>query len=230
MKGLEFKNKSFADVLEILVETYEIKTNKQKALRIAEMAKGMGVPEHWITNKKKNNSIGDICVSDIAVLSKYFDMPMEQIITGENPEYKLIKEDFGLTTPATEWLKNKSSGSDEQVDYIGILNIILSDKDIADSLIGAIYKYCMKDVYKFLEIPLRDEIMNDIIDVMDLVSEKYEPTKIENMEKKLDSLLKEVDRANSRIDEKLQIIAEEKQQYIEDYEKEAKEYEQEKNI
>ena len=221
MNSKKYDDKPFSQVLDALVDEYE---NKKKT-RITDKAisNAINYGNDWVSNKRKyNRSFGDIKINEAVSLSKLFEIPFLHLITGENPRYRQIKKIYGLNTPAIEWLKAHRDNT--EIDYIGILNIILGDSKIAELVINSFYLYCMKDIYNFSEFEARGEIMENLAKAMDLVSARYEPTKIDNMEKQLEIILKDIKIAKDKVDEELQQIAVKKEQEIEDFEAEAQEY------
>lgn len=74
----------------------------------------------------------------IISLSKLFHISCDELLTGEKPEYRQISDEYGLNTKSQEWLLKNTQ---ENIELISVLNIILNDDKIANVLFRSILIY-----------------------------------------------------------------------------------------
>lgn len=210
----------FSEVLSNLKEVYE--TKNKVILKNEDIAKMADMNNDELAYRKRGKKpVGDIPIRNIVELSKSFNIPIAQVITGEDYNYKWTKEKFGLKTNTIEWLKSIKDNTD--IDYIGILNIILGNKEIADLLIGIFYTYANTEITKLNQQSLEYESTENIKKALRLAADKNKSNRIKNTEKKVELALKNLKLFSDRADEELQRIETEERQDIEDFDKEVKE-------
>lgn len=193
-------------------DTYIKQKNVAKRLHVSESA----------FSKHLYEDIGEWTIAELKEIAGYFNIPLIQAITGENPHYKQITDTYGLKTNALEWLKNRRS--DKEIDYIGILNIILENKEIADLLVSTFYTYANVEITHLNKQSLEYESTENIKKALKLVADKNKTNRIKHTEQQLELALKDLKLFSAKADEELQRIEDEKRQDIEDFDKEAQEY------
>ena len=216
-----YKEDQYGYIFNLLKRT--VSDTKQK-----DVAKHLNIEESTFSKYLKYKT-GDVTIKVTKGIAEYFNIPLIQAITGENPHYKQITDTYGLKTSSLEWLKNKCN--DREFDYIGILNIVLGNKEIAELLISTFYLYAKVEITSVGQREsLEFECTENIKKVLRLVANQNQAMLVGDIsadEKKVELALKNLKPFSDKVDEELRLIDEEKRQEIEDFDKEAQEYYQE---
>ncbi len=142
------------DELDRLKDIYEYKHGRQ--LTSKDIADELNISPAAFCKRLK----GDVLfrTDEIVSMAKFFGITCDELLTGVSAENNLINQEYGLNDKALNWLKRNTKANQE---YITLLNIILSDENIADSLFRSILIYCNSVMLKLM--PLSSTDLNEYI-------------------------------------------------------------------
>jgi hypothetical protein len=97
-----------------------------------------------------------IRIDEVEGLASYFGVPQEELMDVTNPKRTQISE-YGLSNPSLERLK----GYCKDAEFAAAINIILSNKNITESLLRILLLYVKDPMFKLS--PLTSSDQNDVI-------------------------------------------------------------------
>lgn len=99
-------------------------------------------------NRYENSKTESISSDNVKRISEFYKVTCDWLIKGKNPDYIDIHEFTGLSVFAIEWLNENK----EDIELMKIVNLVLGDKNIADSLFNALYLYANSPALKLVSI------------------------------------------------------------------------------
>ena len=116
--------------------SYSIPGWEGKRWKQKEIAKELKITEStlskWLTGQRT------LRIDEVLMMSRFFRISCDELLTGEKPEYRQISDEYGLNTKSQEWLLKNTQ---ENKELISVLNIILNDDKIANVLFRSILIY-----------------------------------------------------------------------------------------
>lgn len=116
--------------------SYSIPGWEGKRWKQKEIAKELKITEStlskWLTGQRT------LRIDEVLMMSRFFRISCDELLTGEKPEYRQISDEYGLNTKSQEWLLKNTK---ENKELISVLNIILNDDKIANVLFRSILIY-----------------------------------------------------------------------------------------
>ena len=181
---------NLADIIEDL-KWNKSKREHKKPVVDKDIAASMGLTKDKFS-RYKNGRIHPT-VEFLTGVAKYFDITLDELVTGISEKNAYVYRYIPLHDKALTWL-NETYQTDSEL--VRMLNVILSNKKVADTLLGALLIYVKEPMFKVQTLMNQDDplvvdsesslaitkamILNFISDEMETMKDDWRNLYIEN--------------------------------------------------